>query len=133
MLQTSALPWPTTLGLGTVLSIWLTLGIIVVLSLLLGYGALWLRKHNDPTDVQGDELSLADLRRMKAEGTITAEEFDAAKAALLARMGVMRGEALTTAENSADSPDSPDESNDGEDPDDDGGPEKSGPESTDSP
>ena len=98
MLQTSALPWPTTLGLGTVLSIWLTLGIIVVLSLLLGYGALWLRKHNDPTDVQGDELSLADLRRMEAEGTITAEEFDAAKAALLARMGVMRGEALTTAE-----------------------------------
>ncbi len=64
-----------------------TLGVLIALLIVLGAGLVWFRRRVLTPRGRTDGAALIeDLRRMRDTGQITPEEFDAAKAAAVARL-----------------------------------------------
>lgn len=77
--QQPVVPWQTR-------RIWLLLAAIIVLAILLGIVALWLRKQLlTPPDQPLTGFTLQDLREMHAQGQLSDEELAAAEEKALAR------------------------------------------------
>lgn len=66
----------TSLAIGLVIVIAITGSLLVVLA--------WVRRRMKEPEPTGSGMPLAELRRLRDQGEITAEEFDRAKAKLLA-------------------------------------------------
>ena len=82
---------PTTLGtIGQDDFAWLDVaiwsGVLIVVALLGLLAILFAKRALKPSDEAADGFTLHGLRRMRTEGMITADEFERAKAALIARI-----------------------------------------------
>ena len=62
------------------------LGVLGVAALVIGVVAARLLRKRLQTEPRTDAFSLNDLRRMRAEGSITQEEYEAMRAAIIARL-----------------------------------------------
>ncbi len=82
---------------GNIGEVWVWVTVLLVVVVLGGLLVVMVRKraHGDDSDRPALGLSLADLRQMKADGRLSEEEFERAKAMVIGQLGGKVGDAPT--------------------------------------